>query len=171
MMMEDKEHWCEIPGYAPYEASSHGRIRSWNNGRYGRRTRPLIMKQSWSSNGYMCINIGQKPRRVHRLLALAFIPNPDNKYCVDHIDGDILNNSLNNLRWATKAENAYNSKVQCNNSTGHRGVGWSKIHKRWYAFLRVGGEQHQKWCSSKEEAIQQRHELENQFISEFVRQT
>jgi hypothetical protein len=53
-------------------------------------------------------------QRVHRLLAIAFIPNPENKPQVDHVDGDKLNYSLSNLRWAFQGENnryARDSKV------------------------------------------------------------
>lgn len=49
---------------------------------------------------------------LHRLLAQYFLENPENKPCVDHIDGDSLNNNLNNLRWATISENGRNVKAK-----------------------------------------------------------
>jgi len=46
---------------------------------------------------------GKKTHKlIHRLVAIAFIPNPDNLPCIDHIDGDPLNNCVDNLRWCTK---------------------------------------------------------------------
>ena len=63
------------------------------------------------NGGYMTVKLkinGLKVMRVHRLVALAFIPNPDNKPCVDHIDGDRANNHADNLRWVTVKENQNN---------------------------------------------------------------
>jgi hypothetical protein len=51
---------------------------------------------------------------AHKAVALAFIPNPQNKTIVDHIDNDIKNNKISNLRWATVSENALNTKLRKN---------------------------------------------------------
>lgn len=60
------------------------------------------------NNGYYNIRTNDKTELVHRLVAEAFIPNPDNKPQIDHIDGNTSNNNVNNLRWYTDAENKTN---------------------------------------------------------------
>lgn len=66
----------------------------------------IIKKNSLNWNGYYFTRLGRNnPLLVHRLVAIAFIPNPQNKSCVNHIDGNKLNNYVNNLEWCTKAEN------------------------------------------------------------------
>ena len=65
--------------------------------------------QRVAKNGYYTVNIIENNKAtvmyVHRLLALTFIPNPENKRTVNHIDGNKLNNSLSNLEWSTDKEN------------------------------------------------------------------
>jgi len=79
--------------------------------------RPI--KHQVSNNGYVRVELWQggrgKKYLLHRLLAQAFIPNPENKPQVNHIDGDPQNNELNNLEWVTQSENqlhAYRSGLQ-----------------------------------------------------------
>lgn len=57
---------------------------------------------------YVSENGESKASRVHRMLALKFIPNPNNLSCVDHIDGDRRNNDISNLRWVSQEENLSN---------------------------------------------------------------
>ena len=67
-------------------------------------------------NGYLCVNLykdGKKKNcRVHRLVAEAYIPNPEDKPEIDHIDGNRKNNDISNLRWVTSAENKANVEVR-----------------------------------------------------------
>ena len=94
------EEYKEI--FPSYYISNFGNIKHDNN----------FLKKCIHSNGYEQVNIriGNKyvTKLIHRLVAAAFIPNPDNKPCVDHIDGNKRNNYVSNLRWVTPVQNANN---------------------------------------------------------------
>ena len=75
-----------------------------------RNNRP--MKGHLHANGYRRVSImsmSESPQRVHRLVAQAFIPNPNGKPFVNHIDGDRSNNCVTNLEWSTPEENTRNA--------------------------------------------------------------
>ena len=117
-MIKNKEVWKDIPNYdGYYQVSSFGRVKSLSktiNTCYNSRkvTNERIMSLSIDKMGYpsvrLCKDGSGKTIRVHRLVALAFIPNPDNKKYIDHIDTIRTNNYVTNLRWATPKENANN---------------------------------------------------------------
>ena len=112
--MKTKEIWKDIKGYEGiYQISSFGRVKSMerevgsrNN---TRRLREKMLSQFLSSAGYPTVNLYKdsnlKASYVHRLISEAFIPNPENKPQVKHIDGDKRNNDLSNLEWCTIKEN------------------------------------------------------------------
>jgi hypothetical protein len=80
-----------------------------------------------TSQNYKRIRFGRSKYRIlHRLLAQAFIPNPDNKPFIDHINRDTLDNRLENLRWATICENNQNHSLQKNNKLKEQYI---SIHK------------------------------------------
>lgn len=85
----------------PYSVTYDGVVRNDRTGH--------ILKPVTSNSGYCCVKLWDRGRGknsfVHRLVALAFVPNPDNKPEVNHIDGDKKNNSASNLEWVTAAEN------------------------------------------------------------------
>lgn len=98
------ERWRDIPSLnGKFEASATGLIRNKKSG--------LYRKPYTNESGYLCVGIydsekGQSVQyRVHRLVAEAFIPNPEGKRTVNHIDGNKQNNCVNNLEWATHSEN------------------------------------------------------------------
>lgn len=90
------ENWKQIDGFDGYLVSDHGRICSLKTG---------LLKPCENSRGYMLVALNGKTKRLHRLVASAFIPNPENKPQVNHIDGDPKNNSVENLEWNTNGEN------------------------------------------------------------------
>ena len=104
-----------IEDFPKYEINEEGNIR---NKKTGRIMKPYMMKSY-----YRITLIKEKGKRdsapVHRLLALAFIPNPENKPIIDHINRIKTDNRLSNLRWATFKENAENVE---RHKKGHKKV-------------------------------------------------
>lgn len=116
------EEWREIPGYEGcYEVSNFGRVRSLDktvgakNGSVARK-HGKVRKLSVIRKGYLCVRLcdGNKPRnyQVHRLVADAFIPNPDNLPCINHKDNNPQNNYVENLEWCTyEYNNHYGDRI------------------------------------------------------------
>lgn len=102
MTDREQEIWKPVEGYSLYEVSNLGRVR---NARTGKVLTPAICK----TTGYAKVNLWNygydKTHSVHRLVAEAFIPNPENKRLVNHIDCNKTNNRVSNLEWATDSEN------------------------------------------------------------------
>lgn len=106
------EQWQDIPGYEGlYQVSTLGRIKG------NRGIKSLRIDKRGYLTVWLCKDSIQKNYKAHRLVALAFIPNPENKATVNHIDGNKQNNCVENLEWATHSENINHA-----NRTGLRTV-------------------------------------------------
>ena len=129
------EIYREIKGFENYEISNLGNVRNLITNRN--------IKKHINGQGYYAVNLKNdlkiRPVRIHRLIAIAFIVNPDNKPCVDHIDNNTLNNNINNLRWATTSENGMNQKMSIKNTSGVKGVRYDKDRKKWKAEIKLNG--------------------------------
>lgn len=104
------EIWKDIEGYeGMYQVSNKGRVKGLDRiDAAGKKRKNRIIKGG-VSKGYryiqLSVNKEIKTFTVHRLVAKAFIPNVDNKPCVNHIDHNRLNNNISNLEWCTHSEN------------------------------------------------------------------
>ena len=107
LMLEntDEEIWKEIQGFEGlYEVSSHGRVRNLRTGR--------ILGDRYDGAGYKAVLLDGKNYYIHRLVALAFLDNPNNLPQVNHIDEKKDNNDISNLEWCTASQNQRHSAHQ-----------------------------------------------------------
>lgn len=155
------EIFKKVFGYEDiYEISTTGIIKSidhlvaHSNGR-NRIQKGRILKTSKSKKGYLQVSLSFNKKRfhtgVHRLVAIAFIPNPENKPEVNHKDGDKTNNNVWNLEWSTGSENQIhaieNNLVKHNKGEKHHN---SKFSNEQVKILR---DLHKKGLSNKHLAL------------------
>jgi len=125
--MNKNEIWRPVLGYEGlYEVSSFGRVRRGNR----------LLKTQDYPNGYLYVSLckdgARKNRMIHRLVAEAFLPNPNNYPQVNHKDETITNNFLDNLEWCT-------GKYNCNYGTRAKKI-YKKVNKRRVYMCTLDGE-------------------------------
>jgi len=158
------EEFKKIDGYENYSVSKNGNVRNDKT--------KLILKPWGNKNGYPRVELFKdkkgKKFRIHRLVAIAFILNPDNKLCVDHIDENKINNNVNNLRWATSQENLQNTGKRNNNTTGFKGVSYNKTKNKYVARIMINGKlKHLGYFKTALEASQEYEEYAKDLHKEF----
>lgn len=123
--------WLPVLGFENfYEVSELGEVKSIQSSqRYRPNQKSVTLKQHISKYGYCQVTLTIKGirtlKRVNRIVAQAFIPNPENKPCVNHINGIKVDNAIGNLEWVTYSENETHSY----NELGKNIVGNKKTFK------------------------------------------
>lgn len=157
MIIYTNKFKMEIQGYPDYLIYDDGRVFSKKKNRF--------MKQYKNYKGYLQIRLcndgGRKNFRVHRLVGLHYIPNPENKPMIDHINRERDDNRKENLRWATDSENQQNRNVSHNNKLGIKNICYDKSHNRYLYDKIMNGVRHQKYFKTLEEAIDYKNQFED----------
>ena len=139
----------EINNYTDYLIYNDGRVY---NKKYNRFLKTGIFK-----TGYKYVKLSkqgkQKNHNIHRLIALHYIPNPQNKKCVDHINRIRTDNRLENLRWATDSENQQNRSFNKNNKSGHTNISYMKSRDSWVFQKRINNKRTVKHFKTKTDAL------------------
>lgn len=143
------EVWKDITGFeGKYQVSSLGRIKALARVITCKRVQDSvsmayhkaekILAGGSDKDGYKFIRLGNKRRRVHQLVAEAFIPNPENKPVVDHINTDPADNRVENLRWVTMTENSNNPLTKQHQRQAHLGKKHSEETRRKISQVQIG---------------------------------
>lgn len=139
----------EVRGYPNYLIYPDGRVWSKKSEIF---LKPRLTGKKYKYyavnlwDGYSCRN-----HKIHRLVALYYIPNPDNKREVDHINRDKLDNRIENLRWVTRTENEMNKGRRCDSKNKYEYI---SHYQNRYHFRKVFNKvKHQKSFKTLKEAL------------------
>lgn len=149
------EEWEQIETSPLYEVSNHGNVR------HTKRKMNLKPRSSPKKADYVCyeVNIAdetgkQRNQKIHQLVAIAFLPNPNNRSEIDHIDRNPANNKVENLRWVSRSENMINAGLRSDNKSGHTGIYFCSQKQKWKITYQFENKTHHGgFYDTKEEAI------------------
>jgi hypothetical protein len=174
------EVWSPIIGYEElYQVSNYGRVKALERRVYSQKRnfvyKPLILKASLGKRGYfeikLCLNYTSKSKKIHRLIAEYFIPNPEKKPQVNHIDGNKLNNEISNLEWVNNRENSCHRVKSSNCTSQYTGVSYFKRDNKWRSSIQVNGVSVRfGMFKTEEEAYQKRldYEKEHGIVNKYL---
>lgn len=145
------EKWKDIEGFeGMYQISNHGRVKSLERNvkirDFTRRIPETLLSLTLDSKGYTKVSLRKNNKtfykRVHILVANAFLDNAERKHEVNHKDHNKTNNHIKNLEWSTRKENMNhealsNNKPRSNNKSGLKGVYFDKHSNSWRASISI----------------------------------
>jgi hypothetical protein len=182
------EVWKDIQGYEGfYQISNKGRVKRlerltefWYRDYKKTKFLPEIIKeQCLNGQGYPIVSLtngdASKVARVHRLIAIHFIPNlenPENRKQVNHKDKNRQNNSIENLEWVSPLENICHSrKERKKNTSKYIGVHWDKKRQKWRSdirflgkYLTIGSYDTEKEAYEARRKFEQDNGIENKYL-------
>ena len=128
-----------------------------------------IAGSSSNTNGYVQVQVNNKMHLAHRIIwEMKNGPIPKG-LLIDHVDGNRTNNKLSNLRLCTKSQNTCNGKLRSTNTSGFRGVSWSRSMSMWRSQIRTqNGPMNLGYFETKEEAYAARLKAEKEYHKEFA---
>lgn len=139
----------DIIDYPQYLIYPDGKIWSKRKKKY--------MKPATHRKGYLYLilynDINKKTLRIHRSVAIHYIPNPNNYPEIDHINRNKKDNRIENLRWATRSMNMLNIGLKNSNTSGHKYIIFRKNRNKWMFQMRNQYIMKRKLCESKIDAI------------------
>jgi len=142
----------DIVGYEGlYGIEEDGRVWSYKRECY---LIPVLKNKYYSINIYK--DKIRTPYYIHRLIAIAYIPNPDNKPFIDHINRIRTDNRIENLRWVTQYENGQNLSLFKTNTTGEKNIIYCNTHKRFMVKIERYKLIHKRTFKTLQEAIDYR---------------
>ena len=143
----------EIKGYPNYLIFRNGAVLSKG---FDKCHKPKFLKLRIDSRGYKYVNLyfnkTRKHHRIHRLLMLHFVPNPNNYEIVDHIDRNRTNNKLSNLRWCNLSTNVSNGSLRSDNTSGIKNIRWDETRNKYTVQIRIQGIRYTKRFDTLDEA-------------------
>jgi len=139
----------EIENYPNYLIYRDGRVYTKKHDKF--------LKPGTFYTGYYYVNLCRdgkpKPHTIHRLIAMHYIPNPQNKEQVDHKNRNRQDNRIENLRWTTRSENNHNKIMLDTNKSGHKNISYSKERKKWVFNKTINKKQYMKRFNTKTDAL------------------
>ena len=155
----ENEEWKLFNENDSYFISNKGRVKCYES-------LPQIVLDKDGYRTFQCkISGKQCIRRIGRLVAILFIPNPNNYPEVDHIDRNKANDDMTNLRWVTRQINVINRGIQSNNTSGYAGVSFIDDKNLYYAYIKFNGKLYNLGLyTTLDEAITARRNAELDFF-------
>ena len=160
-----EEIWKDIQDYeSTYQVSNFGNIKGCNG-----------LRKPDNSNGYskLTLHLNSEKRKfyAHRLVAIHFIPKPNNLPQVNHIDGDKFNNHVDDLEWVSRIENMCHANKNINKTSIYTGVYWSVPKSKWVSEIGINNKSIRLGTFDNEENAYQarlQYEKDNNIINKYI---